>query len=577
MPEDASSGNTRGHDLVERIQQHLNVLYGDEGDETYRRLVELMERFEAETSFDHVAPAERLTERDSVLITYADQVHSAGEAPLATLKRLLDTRLTDTVTGVHLLPFFPATSDDGFSVVDYLEVDEDFGTWQDVSDLAAGHRLMFDAVVNHVSASSHWFQGLLAGEAPYDAYFITVDPEVDLSAVVRPRATPVLTPFETDQGTKHVWTTFSADQLDLDYANPDVLVEVVHVLLEYVERGAEIIRLDAVTFLWKEIGTSCVHHPNTHRILKLMRAVMEHVAPHVVLLTETNVPHQENIGYFGNGRDEAQMVYNFALPPLVLHSFHTGNASQLQAWARGLGTPSDETTFFNFLASHDGIGVRPVEQILPRDAVDALVERVRAHGGLVSTKRNSDGSESPYELNITYFDALSDPASDERIERQVERFMTAHAIMLAMAGVPGIYVHSLLGSRNTHDEVARTGRARSINRAKFALSDLERELGDRDSLRSRVLEGFRTLLRARRGDAAFSPRSSQEILDTPAGVFSLLRGDRVYCLHNLTAESQRISATTLPSAVHDMLAGKPLALATGLQLAPFETRWLAVG
>lgn len=561
-------------DAIQAIEAHLSVLYGDRGTETFQAITERMRAFEARTSFESVPPADRLTEHDSVLITYADQVRAGSQAPLATLKRLLDEHLADTVTGVHLLPFYPATSDDGFSVVDYLQVDPDFGDWSDVEALAGEHRLMFDAVVNHISASSTWFQGFLAGESPYDDYFITVDPTVDLSSVVRPRATPLLTPFETADGTKHVWTTFSADQIDLNYANPDVLLEVVDVLLGYIERGAEIIRLDAVTFLWKEIGTSCVHHANTHRILKLMRAVVEHVSPHVVLLTETNVPHAENIGYFGSGRDEAQMVYNFALPPLVLHSFHTGDATELQAWARGLVTPSDETTFFNFLASHDGVGVRPVESILPRAAVDAMVERVRSHGGLISMKRNTDGTESPYELNISYFDALSDPASDEPLARQVTRFMTAQAIMLALAGVPGIYVHSLLGSRSSHQAVEQTGRARSINRAKFELDTLEQELSNDASLRRRVLDRFRTLLQVRRRHGEFDPWAAQEVLDTPAGVFGIRRGDRVTCFHNVTEAVQVVPAALLPSAARDLLTDDAVDVHRGLELQPLETRWL---
>jgi sucrose phosphorylase len=305
-----------------------------------------------------------------------------------------------------------------------------------------------------------------------------------------------------------------------------------------------------------------------------MRAVMEAAAPRVVLLTETNVPHQENIGYFGSGFDEAQMVYNFALPPLVLHAFHTGDAAQLQQWARGLATPSDQTTFFNFLASHDGIGVRPVEQILPRADVCALVERVRAHGGLVSMKRNSDGSESPYELNIGYFDALSDPSSDEGVEPQVSRFMTAQAIMLALAGVPGIYVHSLLGSRSSHAEVERTGRARSINRAKFDLVDLERELGDPSSIRSRVLDAFRALLRARRSHRAFAPQAAQEVLDTPAAVFGVRRGREVYCLHNLSEEPVIVERTVLPESARDLVTGRDVSIVDGLRLGPASFAWI---
>ncbi|UCH25751.1 MAG: hypothetical protein JSV66_17795, partial [Trueperaceae bacterium] len=373
-------------------------------------------------------------------------------------------------------------------------------------------------------------------------------------------------------------TTFSADQIDLDYSNPEVLFEIVRVLLHYISKGAEIIRLDAVTYLWKEAGTSSVHHPKTHGVLKLLRSVTEAVAPQVVILTETNVPHQENISYFGNGADEAQMVYNFALPPLVLHSFLTEDARKLTTWASGLSTPSRQTTFFNFLASHDGIGLRPVEAILSEAERKNLVETTKQHGGYVSSKTDPDGGESPYELNINYFDALNDPAGGEPVELQVRRFLSAQAIMLALAGVPGIYIHSLLGSRSAPEEVIRTGHARSINRKKFALHELERDLTDPGSLRSLVLTHFRPLLRCRKRLDAFDPSAPQEILDAPGGVFGLKRtgaNDTVYCLHNVSTQPQRLPGQLLPNTpLTDAVTGEVLTREQAAALEPLQTRWL---
>ncbi|MFO7545351.1 MAG: alpha-amylase family glycosyl hydrolase, partial [Trueperaceae bacterium] len=479
------------------------------------------------------------------------------------------------VNTVHLLPFYPSTSDDGFSVVDYLAVDPAVGDWSDVSSFGQDFSLMFDAVINHVSASSRWFQGFLAGEEPYVDYFLDVSPETDLSSVVRPRTLPLLTPVETVRGTRHVWTTFSADQVDLNYHTPEVLLDVVDVILAYVAHGAKILRLDAITYLWKEIGTACVHHPKTHRVIQLLRTIVDAVAPDVLLLTETNVPHVENVSYFGNGHDEAHMVYNFALPPLTLHTFASGDARPLRAWAASLDTPSEATTFFNFLASHDGIGVRPVERILAPEQVTALVERALRHGGRVSYRSEADVRQSPYELNIGYFDALSDPAADEPLERQVDRFVAAHAIAASLAGVTGVYVHSLLGSRWDRETAKRTGVNRAINRARFDLEALERELDDPASLRALVWQRLSNLLAVRRAEPAFHPQASQEVLPAPDGVFALRRGGRVTCLVNVTDRPQVVEVGE--GSGRDLLSGDTVpAEASGRHVLPaYGVAWLA--
>lgn len=564
---------------------HLTFLYGEERSvELLPRLVKRLERTRERTRITPVPTAHRLTERDAVLITYADQVTFGREAPLRTLRRLLDEQLSDVVTGVHLLPFYPWTSDDGFSVVDYHRVDEAVGDWPDVEALAPRYRLVFDAVINHVSASSAAFQGFLHGDERYQHHFITLDPDTDVSSVVRPRTTPLLTPFQTSRGERHVWTTFSDDQIDLDYRHPEVLLEAVDVLLTYVERGARIIRLDAVTFLWKELGTSCVHLPQTHRIIQLLRSCIEAAAPDVVLLTETNVPHAENVGYFGNGYDEAQMVYNFALPPLTLHAVATGQVGELREWARALTTPSDETTFFNFLASHDGVGVRPVEALLEEADVRRLVQRAEAHGGQVSFRSREGADPAPYELNCSLYDLVNDPRADDPLALQVRRFLGVHAVMLSLAGVPGLYVHSLLGSRNAHELYARTGRARSLNRGRFEWAQLATELDDPQHRRRRVLDGFRRLMAVRTRHPAFHPQAPQRLPDAPDQVLAVVRGgvsSEVVCLQSMHDQGARVDLSAL--------LGRPLpvggyrdALGGGwssqleVALEPFETRWLEV-
>ncbi len=515
------------------------------------RLGELVENYRGRIPI----PVESsLSERDSILITYGDQVRAAGQPHLQTLTEFCEAHLRGVVSGIHLLPFFPWSSDDGFSITDYRAVEASLGDWGYVERLGGSFRLMFDGVVNHASAQGAWFQAFLRDESPYRDYFLTVEGDPDLSQVVRPRALPLLTEFQTASGSRRVWTTFSADQVDLDFHNPDVLLEIFDLLLMYAERGAQFIRLDAIAYLWKEIGTSCIHLPQTHAIVQLLRAVLDEAAPHVRLITETNVPHTENISYFGDGKNEAQLVYNFALPPLVLHTFRTGDASTLSKWAARLELPSGQATFFNFLASHDGIGLNPVRGILSPAEIEALAAQALAHGGLISYKQNPDGSQSPYELNINYFDALSDPAGGEPLEMQVARFMAAQAILLSLRGVPGIYFHSLFGSRGWPEGVQATRRNRTINRQKLERASLEDELGGQSWLRSQVFYHYRRLLAQRANSPAFHPHGGQEILNVGHSVFAVLRhspngAHRTLCLQNVTAQHQVVS---LPNATRTL-------------------------
>ncbi len=552
--------------MPQDIAEHLTFLYGrTAAADVERRLRELMrtDRPGAAAPAGPARPAGprsglRLTQRDALLITYGDQVREPDVPPLRTLGEFLEEHAAGAISGVHVLPFYPSSSDDGFSVIDHCAVDPALGTWDDVDRLGRRFDLMLDAVLNHVSVRHEWFQGFLRDDPRCRRWFITVEDDPDLSRVVRPRALPLLTTFSTAAGPKRVWTTFSADQVDVDVHEPDVLLALLDVLLFYVARGARFVRLDAIAYLWKEIGTSCIHLPQTHRAVKLMRSVLDAVAPAVMLITETNVPHRDNVSYFGDGTDEAQLVYNFALPPLVAHSIATGSARALSGWAASLELPSDAVTFFNFLASHDGIGVNPVRGILGEAEIDALVGRASAHGGFVSSKHNQDGSTSPYELNVSYFDMLSDPVAEEPLDTQLARFLAAHAIMLAMPGVPGIYFHSLFGSRGDRPGADRSGIPRRINRQKLTRADLERELADPGSRRARVLFEMKTLLRRRQASPAFHPAGRHEVVHSDPRVFSLRRTspdgrETMLCLHNVS--------------------GEPVT-AAGEALGPYEVRWL---
>jgi len=561
--------------LENRLRRRLLSLYKQRAEEC---LGQILARAE------HYAPKmlprkQSWDQSDVVLITYGDQVRRPGTSPLACLGEFLAAaRLDRLLSIVHILPFFPYSSDDGFSVIDYRTVDPALGDWSDVQALGRDYDLMFDLVVNHVSRRSRWFDDYLAGVEPFAKYFIEVDPATDLSAVTRPRALPLLTPVETPRGRRHLWTTFSDDQLDLNFAQPEVLVEMVDVLLFYLEQGARIIRLDAIAYLWKRPGTPCIHLDETHAVVKLMRDLADALAPGTILLTETNVPHEENVSYFGDG-DEAQMVYQFSLAPLLLEALLTGDAGLLTDWLARAEPSPPGTTVLNFTASHDGVGVRPLEGIMPRDRFDRLIEAVEARGGHVSSKRNTDGSESPYELNVTYFSALADPAEADSA-LHVRRFLAGQALMLSLQGIPAIYFHSLVGTPNDTEGVQRSGRARSINRKKFELDELSAAVETPGSVPAEVLQGYRRLLEVRVAQPAFSPDAAQDVLTLDdRALVGLLRisvdgRQRILVLVNVGRERLPVDVRALTgSAAKSDLLGEATS-GDAVELGPYQVAWL---
>ncbi len=563
----------------QHIIDKLKILYPAQADTTLEQIKALIEKYEIQTP----ASALPVTEADIVLITYGDQIQESGKNPLAVQHQFLKDTIYPTINSVHILPFFPYSSDDGFSVIDYKVVNPEHGTWDDIMAMGQDFKLMFDAVFNHISAKSDWFQAFLRGESPYVDYFVVMDKDTDLSDVVRPRALPLLTPVETPDGIKHVWTTFSDDQIDLNIMNPAVLIELIDILLFYVQMGAKLIRLDAIAFLWKIAGTSSIHLEQTHLVIQIMRDVLALVAPDVLIVTETNVPHEENISYFGDGNNEAHMVYQFPLPPLILHTVTTGDTTHLTQWADKLEPAGNHTTFFNFIASHDGIGLRPVTGILSTTEINQLVDVVQSHGGNVSYKNNSDGTQSPYELNINYFDAVNPPDLVQSApEIAVRRFIASQSIALCLAGVPGIYIHSLFGSRNDKEGVEQTGRYRSINRKKLQREVLDAELADKTSLRSQVFSKFMQLLSIRREQSAFHPLATQIIHTINSSVFVVERtnletNDVIIALTNVTDKHVSIDIPVNNSDWNDIVEQKHYQTSDHsltVQLYPYQVIWL---
>lgn len=506
------------------------------------------------------------------LITYGDSFFDSrvsGEPGLKTLKAFAERRLSDMVSDIHVLPMFPFTSDDGFSVTDYLTVRPDLGDWSDVSELERSFNVMFDFVANHMSKESAWFKAFLDGDPAFAHTFVEEDADFDCSKVTRPRTSPLFHAYNGKAGEKHVWTTFSEDQVDLNYRDPETFLRLTGVLMEYLARGASAIRLDAIGFMWKESGTTCMSLPQVHEVIKAWHVLVDAVAPHTQIITETNVPHVENISYFGNGDDEAMMVYQFALPPLVLHSFVAGDAEKLIAWARDIAAPSQKATYFNFLSSHDGIGLRPTEGILSDEERHRLVDRTLENGGRVSLKSNPDGSQSVYELNINYLAALR--SSEDSDELWLAKVRAAFSILLMMVGVPAFYYHMLVGSGNDVEAVERTGMARRINRQQLDVADLEQEL-DTDPIRSGVYACAHDLVVTRRSQDALDPYGEQRVLDTgDSRVFAVLRRSGDAALRCYVNVSPCQAAPSIEPGI-DVLTGEQIA--SGHVFKPFEVRWV---
>jgi sucrose phosphorylase len=556
-----------------RIETHLATIYG-EGDHSIlvERLIDAMRLHEH--FFEPFPFTNHWSEKDVALITYGDSILPKEGAPLKELATFVRERLGNSVSIVHILPYFPWTSDDGFAVSDYTQVKPDLGDWSDLEDLSQDYRIMSDLVVNHCSTSHEWFQQFEKDEEPGRRFFLEASPLEDLSEVVRPRTSPLLRPTPTPSGMKHVWCTFGHDQVDLNFRDHDLLVELVKIIRSHLDHGIGVFRLDAVAFVWKEIGTKCINLAQTHELVRLFRTLIEHVKPDAVIITETNIPNQENLSYFGNG-NEAHGIYNFSLPPLLLYSLTFGDCRCLIQWLMRMPPAQPGTMYFNFIASHDGIGLRPAEGLLSQDEIQSMVNKMLDYGGLVSERALPDGSKRPYEINISLFDAL----------QTEEKFLCAHTILLGLEGVPAFYIHSLLGTRNERDGVINSGINRRINRRQWKADDLNDELDNESSPHARVLRKLLHLISLRREQTAFHPNATQFTLHMGDQVFafwrqSIDRRNSIFCLNNVSGEEQRIPVASInlisTEEWLDLISGDVLEDEQGdIILAPYQCVWLA--
>ncbi|WP_185235509.1 alpha-amylase family glycosyl hydrolase [Teredinibacter franksiae] len=564
------------------VESHLSLIYeGDNIKPLASRLLHIMKL--EENCLKPGIHENSWNEKDIIMITYGDSIKSEKEEPLQTLNTFCNERLKDVINGIHILPFFPYSSDDGFSVIDYTQVNDALGDWSHIENMGGEYNLMADLVVNHCSSRSRWFDNYKQRKSPGVDYFIEADPNTDLSNVVRPRTSPLLREVEDLQGIRHVWCTFSHDQVDLNFANPDVLCEMVKIIKLYLDRGIRTFRLDAVAFLWKELGTTCINHVKTHEFVRLFRTLIEHHSPNAIIITETNIPNHENLSYFGNA-NEAHAVYNFSLPPLLIHALVTGNSSHLKRWQMTMPPAQMGTFYLNFIASHDGIGLRPAEGLLSENEIDEMVNTMQNFGARVSWRATEGGRAKPYEINVTLFDALQGTVKGPD-KWQVERFLCAHAIMLSLEGIPAIYVHSMLATNNYSEGVELTNHNRTINRYKWNHEELCSKLDDGYSHHSKVFAGMKALLKIRIQQPAFHPNATQFTLHLGDQLFgfwrqSPRRDQSIFCIHNISDEEitiplSSINLISLDKWV-DLISDKSFEdLHQDLVLPPYGFVWLS--
>ncbi|EOX1308584.1 sugar phosphorylase [Listeria monocytogenes] len=552
-------------ELVNQIEVKLRKIYQAAYQPAYlEKMLACAENYSNNTR----GSIDTISEKNVYLIAYGDSIFEKNKHPLQTLNEFLQEYAQDVITDVHLLPIFPSTSDDGFSVTDYKQIDEQLGDWDDVQKMSENFRVMLDFVANHMSKSSDWFKRFSDNEAPYNQFFIEKDNQFDYKNVTRPRTSPLFHKYENG---KELWTTFSEDQLDLNVRNIDCLVALTDVLLFYASKQATSIRLDAIGFLWKTSGTTCMHLPETHEIISLWRLLIDELYPNLQIITETNVPHEENISYFGDGENEANMVYQFPLPPLVLHTFTCHDTTKLSKWAKSISQVSSTATYFNFLASHDGIGMRPATGILSDEEINSLVQKAVQNGGQVSYKDNADGTQSVYELNINYGEALQNPGEDTTEELVTKKIIAAHSILLTLQGVPAIYYHSLLGSKNDLVGYEESGINRRINREKLEKNQLVHEL-ETDTYRQTIFTSLKKLVQIRRNHTAFSPFATQEILDLGPDVFAIKRESEEECIYGIINVTSHDIRKTLTFSGTNLLTNQPVA--SELDLTAYEVVWI---
>ena len=500
------------------------------------QLLQILDKFSEKSSYEEISNKERWDESYSVLITYADSVYKEGESTLITLRDLLSKHFGCLSKVVHILPFLKSTSDGGFAVSSYDSLEDEFGDWGDLKNISQKHILMADLVLNHVSSSHPWVQQFIKSQEPGMSNVFSPEENLDWTNVVRPRSSSLFSQVKTEDGSKQVWTTFGPDQIDLNWHNPKMTINFLNLITTFLSNGIKWFRLDAVGFIWKESGTTCLHLPKAHSIVKILRILLNNLISDGLLITETNVPQKENLSYLVP-EDEAHMAYNFPLPPILLEAIITSKADILNSWIFKWPDLPENTTLFNFTASHDGVGLRALEGIMNEKRIKNLLINCEKRGGLVSHRRLSNGEDKPYELNISWWSAMEDSGIDSN-RYQFERFLLTQLLVMALKGVPAFYLPALLASENDIKKFSLTGQRRDLNRERFNSENLSPILDNSDSNANRNLKQLKKAMNVRSNLKQFHPDSPMECLSNGrSDIVVIKRGNgpkSVYAIHNIT-------------------------------------------
>jgi len=573
-------------ELKKRVFRHITRIYTDNLKEKdiaqlAKNLTEHVISSQSNLPIHITEDGESWSENTVVLITYADTIEDKNTLPINSVHNFLTNYCSEIFEIVHILPFFPSSSDKGFAVMDYYSIYHRFGQWSDILKLSKDFGVMADVVINHSSSKGQWFQNFLRGHGKGCNYFLDFEEKFDTSKVVRPRTSDILNPVTTSQGQKYVWCTFSKDQVDFNFSKPEVLYEFVLIILYYLTKGITIFRFDAVAFIWKKIGTSCINHYKTHEIVRLFRTLLTYLSPKAVLVTETNTPARENVSYFGNG-NEAHWIYNFSLPPILVFSILSGDSSYLEKLTMSMPPSQLGTAYLNFIASHDGIGLRPAESFLSKDEIEKFINLMEKNGGKISFRSNNTDTPEPYEINISLMDAMGE-SFDKETELGIQRFICIHSIMFSLEGVPAIYIHSLFGSTNDYNLYTITKQNRSLNRGKININEIMKS--DLTDPRHYIFNEIKRLLSIRKKQTAFNPNAVQFTLHLGKELYgiwrqSLDKKQNIFCVTNLTHQETSLSLLDLNlssfSEWKDLLSNMELEdISEDLKLKPYQTVWLS--
>ena len=537
-------------------------------------IVQLIEDFNKKNRLNKI----NISEKTSLVISYGDNIYSSQSSSMKIFQKFFQKNLEKLFDTIHFLPFYPSSSDSGFAVKDHYQIDKKIGNWSDLKKISKSKKIMADVVINHASARGLWFKNFLKRKKPGKDYFLTVNSKFNTSKVVRPRDHKLLKKIKIFEKNDYLWRTFSPDQIDLNFKNPSVLLRFIKIIIYLINNGVTIFRLDAIAYLWKQNGTKCINLSQTHEIIKLLRVVTSLLNVQTLIITETNLPEKENLSYFGKN-NEANWVYNFSLPPLLIHAFLFENSSYLNQWSRKLPSTKHGNCYLNFIASHDGIGIRPTEGILNEKTLSSFLKRLKKNGSKFSYRKVQNKSKKVYEANITVFDALRKSDFDPKGLFFLERYVSAHAIMISFEGIPAVYFNSLFGKSNDEAKYIITGNNRDVNRYKWNFNNITTKLRDKKSKQSIFYRNIGALLEIKRKQKAFHPNASRININLGPKIFCFKRISKdkkqsIICMTNLSSKIQTPNFKKIGNYRDLLNSNLKFREGTSLILKPFQTVWL---